>query len=570
VADSESDPDPIDRVVEQILLGRDPDVEGLIAGTPELAPDAQARMRKIAGTFGHGGVEAEPDLEELGPYKVLSRMGEGGMGRVYLAEHRFLERRVALKIIRPELALSSATRRRFQSEAKRIAKLRHENIVSVYDAGEHEGVAFLAMEVVEGPALDDVLRTGRYAGETMDVSLAVRHARDVARALACAHAAGIVHRDVKPSNVRITPDGRALLLDFGLSLAEEAVPVSSAGQFRGTPQYASPEQIDARSAEIDARTDVYSLGVTLYECLTGEVPFEGATLVQLFHRILTVDPPQARELNPRVDPVLNGIVERAMAKRPEDRFASAEDMARALDDWLVVGEPSAPAARRAPSRIARPLVAAALIAAVLAAAWFLLRGSAGVEGSHPRATRELFGGAERAFDQRLADWAPLAGGGTFGADQDTPGVVGICVGGLGGESYALPEGNGSVRGRFEPIAPGPGSRTRAAGAGVEFVDGRAVVLVLVSAAEGDRLCTCELVRHGDSSWARGPELESRDVISRESRPHLFRMTWSDAGAQIDCDGAAFTIPRGTARPSRFLLVVEDGSALFEDVVLEQS
>lgn len=564
--------EPIDRVVERILLGQDPDVEGLIADSPDITQEAGDRLRKLAGTFGPVRLEAEPDLEELGPYKVLSRMGEGGMGRVYLAEHRFLERRVALKIIRPELALSKVTRRRFHSEAKRIAKLRHENIVSVYDAGEHEGVAYLAMEVVEGPGLDEVLRAARRAGETMDVTSAVRHARDVARALECAHAAGIVHRDVKPSNVRITPDGRALLLDFGLSLAEEAVPVSSLGQFRGTPQYASPEQIELGSAEIDARTDLYSLGVTLYECLTGEVPFEGATMIQLFHRILASEPPEPREVNERVDDVLNGIVKRAMARQREHRFADAGEMARALESWLQSTARAAPAARRRPSQIRGPLVAAVVIAAG-AAAWFAFRGSGGAPHSTPRVTTALFGDAGRAFDQRLSDWAPAVGQGTFGADEDGPGVIGTCKDGIGGEAYALPGGNGCVRGRVVPIAPAPGARTLAAGAGLEFPDGRAVALLLVSGADGYELSLCELVRDEASRWRRGPELESRKVAPGKDQPLAFRLAWNGTDTRFDCDGAAFRIPsraRETSRPSRFLLVVEEGSARFEELVLEES
>ncbi len=566
-ADPKSDDDPIDRVVERILLGQDPDVERLIAEFPGIAPEAGDRLRKIAGTFAPVGLEAQPDLAELGPYKILSRMGEGGMGRVYLAEHRFLERRVALKIIRPELALSNVSRRRFQSEAKRIAKLRHENIVSVYDAGEHEGVAFLAMEVVEGPGLDDVLRAARREGGTMDVTTAVRHARDVARALECAHAAGIVHRDVKPSNVRITPDGRALLLDFGLSLAEEAAAVSSAGQFRGTPQYASPEQIDPGSAEIDARTDVYSLGVTLYECLTGDVPFEGATLIQLFHRILASEPPDARERNDRVDETLNGIVKRAMAKRREDRFAGAGEMARTLDAWLEDTGRAAPSARR-PSRFRTWLVAAVVIAAG-AVAWLAFRGSGSPQPSSPRATTALFGGAERAFGRRLADWAPVVGEAAFGADEDGPGVVGTCVDGIGALAYVLPGGNGGVRGRFAPIAPASGLRTPATGAGLEFPDGRAVALLLVAAPDGYDLRVCELVRDGASRWTRGSELESKKIGSGRGEALAFRLSWSDSDAEFESEGASFRIP-SRFPPSRFLLVVERGSARFEDLFLDGS
>jgi tRNA A-37 threonylcarbamoyl transferase component Bud32 len=590
VAVPEDGEDPIDRVVERIMLGQDPDVEGLIAGTPDLTPAAREKLRRIAGTFSPVGLdttvvlprEAEPGLTQLGPYKVLSQMGEGGMGMVYLAEHQFLERRVALKVIRPELAFSRVTRERFQREATRIAKLRHENIVSVYDAGEHDGVAFLAMELVEGPGLDDVLREARYAREPMDPTSAVRHARDIALALQCAHAAGIIHRDVKPSNVRITPDGRALLLDFGLSLAEEASVLSGLGHFRGTPQYASPEQIEPGSSEIDARTDVYSLGVTLYECLTGQAPFAGGSMIQLFHQILARDPPEPRQLNERVDAVLNGIVIRAMAKRRELRFGSAEEMARALEEWLEARERAAPPARRSPSR-SRMRLAAALAIPLGVAAWFALHEVGGtpvdarqepraVPASAPRVTTALFGDAGRAFDQRLEGWAPVLGRGTFGADEDGPGVIGTCVDGISGEPHALPTGNGSIRGRIEPIATGAGARTLAAGAGIEFSNGRIVALLLVPATDGYDLRVCEL-SGGSSRLQRGAELKSCKVESRDGRPLAFRFAWNDTDAQFEWGEDSFLMPsewRDGARPNRFLLLVEGGSARFEEVVLEES
>jgi len=598
VADLGAGDDPIDRIVERIMLGQEPDVEGLIASTPDMAQATRDQLRKIAGTFGPVRPDA-PDrpttdaglpFTEFGPYRVLSRMGEGGMGMVYLAEHRFLERRVALKVIRPELALSKVTRQRFQREAMRIAKLRHENIVRVYDAGEHESVAFLAMEVVEGPGLDETLQAARRAGEPMDVTSAVRHARDIALALRCAHAAGIIHRDVKPSNVRITPDGRALLLDFGLSLAEEATSLSNLGQFRGTPQYASPEQIEPGSEEIDARTDVYSLGITLYECLTGQPPFANTNMVQLFHQILVRDPPEPRELNGRVDEVLNGIVVRAIAKRRESRFSGAGEMAQALEEWLQAAERTAPAARRGRSGF-RASLAAAVVIALGTAGWFVFHDGGGSSSAarpetspvlppSPRSTTTLLGDAGRAFDQRLSDWAPPLGDGAFGADEDGPGVVGICVDGISGEPYVLPGGNGCVSGRIEPIPPGPGARTLGAGTGIEFSNGLIVALLLVSAADGYDLSVCELLREGDSRLKRGAELESYKVASRDGQPLAFKLVWngtdtrfewSDAG--LPADPHSFLIPsrvRGSAQPSRFLLIVEKGSARFEGLLLEES
>jgi tRNA A-37 threonylcarbamoyl transferase component Bud32 len=585
VADSEPDDDLVDRVVERIMLGQDPDVEGLIAAAPDLPPATRAKLRKLVGTFGTLPLQATVRLPrgaalpftELGPYRLLAPMGEGGMGMVYLAEHRFLERRVALKLIRPELALSSAARQRFQREAMRIASLRHENIVSVYDAGEHEGVAFLAMEVVEGPGLDQLLQTARDAGRLMDPAEAVRHVRDIALALECAHGAGIIHRDVKPSNVRIAPDGRALLLDFGLSFSEEAASLSSLAHFRGTPQYASPEQVDSGAAEIDARTDVYSLGCTLYECLTGQVPFAGASMIQLFHQILAQDPPEPRKLNERVDEQLNGIVLRALAKRRELRFGSAAEMARALEQWLESAGRTAPAARRGRSGTRKLVIAAALLCAG-AAGWFAVHESGPATAAVPRAAARsstpLFGDSSRAFDQRLDQWAPLIGAGTFGADEDSLGVIGLCVEGICAEPYVLPRGTGCVRGRIAPIAAAPGARTRAAGAGIEFSDGRIVALLLVPSDDGYEVRVCELRLEGNSGIARGPELDSRKPAARASQPLDFRLAWNETDTQIDWgDAGSFSIPsrwRGSARPSRFLLIVERGSARFEELLLEES
>jgi tRNA A-37 threonylcarbamoyl transferase component Bud32 len=597
VTASQSDDDLIDRVAEQIMLGQDPDVEGLIAITPDMAAPTREKLRKLARAFAPAKIRADGaaggmprdralPFTELGPYRVLSRMGEGGMGHVYLAEQKFLARRVALKVIRPELALSTVTRERFQREAMRIAKLRHENIVSVYDAGEHDGVAFLAMEVIEGPGLDELLQTARRGGQCMNVSTAVRHARDVARALQCAHAAGIIHRDVKPSNVRIALDGRALLLDFGLSLADAAPSLTSVGNFRGTPQYASPEQIETGSVEIDARTDVYSLGITLYECLTGEVPFASATMVQLFHQILASDPRAPREINGQVDDALSAIVMRAIAKRREDRFSDAGEMERALDDWLRTAEraSAAPPDRRS---FRRALVAVAGAMTLCAAAWFVLRSGANapaaagattspIVASTPRRTTALFGNADRAFDQRLIDWGGPIGGGTFGSDEDGHGVIGVSVDAISAAPYALPSGRGSVRGRVTPIALKPGEPTLGSGAAVEFANGRVVALMLVAAADGHALHVCELMRDRDDRLVRGPVLESFGITRRDDVPLALRLEWTDTDVRFDCrnsdasaSAGSFSIP-SSSHPSRLWILVEKGSARFEEWVLEET
>jgi tRNA A-37 threonylcarbamoyl transferase component Bud32 len=588
------------------MRGEDPDVEALIASRPDMPSATRDTLRRLAGTFGAGQRTAPVILArdsalpftELGPYALLARVGAGGMGVVYSAEHRFLKRRVALKVIRPELAFSEVTRQRFQREAMSIAKLRHENIVSVYDAGEHGGVAFLAMEWVEGQGLDEILETAARAGRRMDVTTAVRHARGIALALECAHAAGIIHRDVKPSNVRVTPDGRALLLDFGLSLTEEMASLSSVGHISGTPQYASPEQIEKSSAEIDGRTDVYSLGVTLYECLTGQRPFVGANMTQLFHQILAGDPIEPRKLNEDVGEALNGIVMRALEKRRENRFASAGEMALALETWLQADKRVGPAASRGSSAVKR-ILAAALVLTLGIASWLgLRRGADGDDAaataspraessaaqpvvlSAARVTTPLFGAASLGFDHRVDTWDRLIGPGTFGADEDGPGGVVTSPAGITLAAHAVPGGSGRVSGHFELIAPQPGQRTAEAGVGLEFSNGRMVALLAVATPDGYDVRVFELLPDGESRWTRGAELGSGPSAWTEDRPVVFELGWNDTDTQFDWrDNAepvhaeSLLLPRRlreNARPSRCVLIVEKGSARFEGLLLEES
>jgi tRNA A-37 threonylcarbamoyl transferase component Bud32 len=524
-------------------------------------------------------------------------MGEGGMGMVYLAEHRFLKRRVALKIIRPELAFSPSTRQRFQREAMSVAKLRHENIVSVYDAGEHAGVAYLAMELVEGRGLDEVLETEQRAGARMSPIEAARHARGIARALQCAHDAGIIHRDVKPANVRVTPDARVLLLDFGLSLSSESAALSSAGFFRGTPYYASPEQIELTAAEIDARTDVYSLGVLLYECLTGRVPFASPNMQQLFHKILSLDAPEPRKLNERIDAELNAIVMRAIAKKRDDRFASAGEMAGALDKWIENAERGTPAVRAEESRPKRVAIFASTVALVLVAGgWFLLRHGESappvattreqpLARFAPRTSATLFGTA--AFDRRLDGWDEgVIGSGTFGPDDEGPGVTGTSVVGITAKARALPDSNGAngangrIRGRVMPISRGDSQRTLSAGAGFEFSNGRGAALLLVAENDGYHVRAFELARDSASHWTRRAELSREKSAWPKDRPLDVDLSWNDTDAQLEWSSAdsqrsagTVSIPRelsGGARPRKLLLLVEEGSGRFESWMLEES
>jgi serine/threonine-protein kinase len=263
-------------------------------------------------------------------YRIEERIGRGGMGVVYRAEHLNLRRRAAIKIIAPDLAESEGFRERFTREARIAAALQHPNIVTVYDAGELDGLLYLAMQYIQGSDLSAVLRTEH----RLRPYRAVDVCRQVASALDAAHAMGLIHRDVKPANVLI--EGRtAFLTDFGLTkrLDGEHTQLTRAGDVVGTIHYVAPEQIEG--APVSARTDVYSLGCLLYHCLTGQVPFSRDSDVAVIYAHLSEDPPQITKLRPELPEGLDGVIAKALDKSPDRRFPSCGDLisaARAVID----------------------------------------------------------------------------------------------------------------------------------------------------------------------------------------------------------------------------------------------
>jgi serine/threonine-protein kinase len=263
-------------------------------------------------------------------YRIEERIGRGGMGVVYRAEHLNLRRRAAIKIIAPDLAESEGFRERFTREARIAAALQHPNIVTVYDAGELEGLLYLAMQYIQGSDLSAVLRTEH----RLRPYRAVDVCRQVASALDAAHAMGLIHRDVKPANVLI--EGRtAFLTDFGLTkrLDGEHTQLTRAGDVVGTIHYVAPEQIEG--SPVSARTDVYSLGCLLYHCLTGQVPFTRDTDVAVIYAHLSEDPPRITALRPELPEGLDGVIAKALDKSPDRRFPSCGDLisaARAVID----------------------------------------------------------------------------------------------------------------------------------------------------------------------------------------------------------------------------------------------
>jgi beta-lactam-binding protein with PASTA domain/predicted Ser/Thr protein kinase len=255
-----------------------------------------------------------------GRYRVLRKLGSGGMANVYLAEDGELGRQVAIKILNDRHAADEQFVERFRREAKNAAGLSHPNIVQIYDRGEAEGTYYIAMEYLEGQTLKEL------AGVRGPLSVrdAIAYARQILAALRFAHRKGIVHRDIKPHNALIDDDGRLKVTDFGIARAGPASQMTEAGSIIGTAQYLSPEQ--ARGGPIDQRSDLYSVGVVLYELLTGTVPFTGDTPVEIAMKHLSTvpEPPSARRAE--IPRPLDQVVLRALAKDPDERYASAEEM----------------------------------------------------------------------------------------------------------------------------------------------------------------------------------------------------------------------------------------------------
>jgi serine/threonine-protein kinase len=248
------------------------------------------------------------------------------MGVIYAAHDPVIDRKVAIKLIRTDLLGGEEQAdfvARFQREARAAGRCTHPNIVAIYDFAVHDGSPFLAMEYVEASNLGQVLaQSGRFAPPE-----AVAIGCQILDALGCAHGLGIVHRDVKPANVLLLANGTAKMTDFGIARFDSA-DMTQAGSVIGTPSYMSPEQ--CRGQPVDARSDLFSTGVVLYEMLSGERPFPGRNFAEIAHRLLNAPPRDIRETCDTVSPALAAIIERALAKQPVDRYASATDMAAAL------------------------------------------------------------------------------------------------------------------------------------------------------------------------------------------------------------------------------------------------
>ena len=339
-----------DSYVEAALTGQAVEPGQFLAdrgfqGGPVVA-ELLERLRSIQALAGRGlqprrKAEGNLPFENIGEFRLLKQIGSGAMGVVYLAEQGSLSRLVALKVIRDELAGTLGAEQRFEQEARSLARIQHPGVVRLLGFGRDQGVRFLAMELVPGQSLAELMEEQRLL-EPVQVA---QWGFQVARALARVHASNLMHRDVKPSNVRIHEDGHAVLVDFGLSRSTDLGEASRADGFAGSVAYASPEQVRA-SGEIDAASDVYSLGATLYHALAGRPPIQAKNADALLQGILREEPTNLRKVRHGVPADLATVIHHALAKDPKERYPSALDFAADLERVLALQPIRAKAAGR--------------------------------------------------------------------------------------------------------------------------------------------------------------------------------------------------------------------------------
>ncbi len=291
-------------------------------------------------------------------YRILEKLGEGGMGVVYKAEDTALQRTVALKFLPPELTRDAEAKQRFLHEARAAARLDHPNICTVYEVGEADGQLFLAMACYEGMTLRERLKA-----EPLPWAEAAGLALQAAAGLSEAHGRGIVHRDVKPANLFLTNKGQVKILDFGLAKLSGASVLTASGSTLGTAAYMAPEQVSGELA--DARADLWSLGVVLYELITGRTPFQGEYAQAIMYGIVNEVPVSLTELGIDAPPGLLEVVNRCLAKRPEERYGSAEELGQALARCLGPEQSAAALAALRPARVRRRWPVLAAVAAAL-------------------------------------------------------------------------------------------------------------------------------------------------------------------------------------------------------------
>jgi predicted Ser/Thr protein kinase len=382
----------LDRYMAALQAGKAPDRGQLLAAHPELATQLEACLAGIEFVNRATGSAAEQPAT-LGEFRIIRELGRGGMGVVYEAEQTSLRRHVALKVLRFGVVADAEAMQRFHREAETVARLHHTHIVPIFAIGCEQGVHYYAMQFIHGRSLAEALRTG----QPLSLADVAQWGLQAAEALAHAHQRGVIHRDIKPSNLLLDAEGLIWLTDFGLAKRADEATLTLSGALMGTPRYMSPEQAESLRHPIDHRTDLYSLGATLYELATGRPVFDSDTPHGVIAQILTEEPPRPRQSRPDLSPDFETIILTCLAKEPARRYATAQALAedlRAARDGRPIQVLSGRSGRRLWS------------AGPLPSLGFELAGSSYVEGIDVRA-RE---GQDRA-DLLVVHDARLAKGG---------------------------------------------------------------------------------------------------------------------------------------------------------------
>lgn len=287
---------------------------------------------------------------QIGPYILIGEIDRGAMGVVYRARHPSLRRELALKVLMPQFESDATCVQRFRQEAETAACLKHENIVTVYEASVDRPPYYIAMELLRGRSLANLLSQRKRLG----VAEAVHIVQQICSALTCAHQHGIIHRDIKPGNIMVAENGRTTLTDFGIAKAANQTRITRVGMVFGSPDYMSPEQ--AKGLALDHRSDIYSIGAILYEMLTGRAPFDTGDPMTTMYRIIHEEPAPASSLNPEIPAAIEAVLRRAMKKRPAERFQSCQELEAALESALGKKPHAPPVSRSTATPAVRQVV----------------------------------------------------------------------------------------------------------------------------------------------------------------------------------------------------------------------